>query len=231
MKPIFPLFLIFSVFFSFYGNASINALENKTEKYLEKRIESHDKRYSSFLLVLELLQEHDAKILVETGTARNGNLNFVGDGGSTIIFGDWAAHHRAKLYSIDQDLSAIKNAKNATKLYDKYIDFVVGDSIAILENFNQEIDFLYLDSFEYECENPNPSQEHHLKEIVTAYPFLHQNSIVMLDDCDLPSGGQGKFVIDFLLSNGWKIIHEGYQTILIQKNDLKYTHDDFLRRG
>jgi predicted O-methyltransferase YrrM len=224
MKPIFPLFLIFSVLLSFYGNASTNSLENKTEKYLEKRMVSTDKRYSSFLLILELLKEHDAKILVETGTARNGNLNFVGDGGSTIIFGDWATHHRAKLYSIDHDLSAIKNAKDATKPYAKYIDFVVGDSIAVLENFNQEIDFLYLDSFEYECDHPNPSQEHHLKEIVTAYPFLHQNSIVMLDDCDLPFGGQGKFVVDFLLSNDWKIIHEGYQTILVHKNNSKYTH-------
>jgi hypothetical protein len=77
------------------------------------------------------------------------------------------------------------------------------------------IDFLYLDSYDYEWNNPSPSQEHHLREIQAAFPRLHENSVVMIDDCALPQGGKGKLAIEYLKERGWKILLEQYQTILI----------------
>lgn len=53
----------------------------------------------------------------------------------------------------------------------------------------------YLDSFDFDISNPLPSQKHHLKEIEAAYDKLTDNSVVMIDDCDLPGGGKGKGVI------------------------------------
>lgn len=188
-------------------------------KYLSGRIETSDKRYPSFLMALELLKERKAKVFVETGTARYGDQQYIGDGGSTIIFGDWATQHHATLHSVDMDSAAIEKAKSVTKGYVKNINFCLSDSIEFLREFPQFIDFLYLDSYEYNSSNPLPSQTHHLNEMMAAYPILHEKSVVMVDDCDLPEGGQGKFVIEFLTERGWKVIFKGYQTILVQDQD------------
>ena len=187
----------------------------ESSQYLKERISESDKRYASFKMALELISERNAKALVETGTARFGDQEFGGDGGSTIIFGDWASNNDATLYSIDHSRTAIEKAQSATRQFVSNIQFSRSDTIAFLEKFDQPIDFLYLDSHEYDCNQPLPSQEHHLREIVSAFPSLHEKSIVMIDDCDLPSGGQGKLAIEFLIDRDWEIIHQGYQTILI----------------
>ena len=211
--------IFFCLFFSF------NALDAKVphtppknpfEKFLANRLPHKDKRYESFLTVLKLLKQRHAVILVETGTSRGGISNFEGDGGSTIIFGHWASKNDALLYSVDISLESILIAQAASKLYEDHIQFTCEDSLAFLREFNQPIDFLYLDSYDFEYDNPAPSQEHHLKEIQIAYPYLHADSVVMIDDCELPHGGKGKLVIEYLLDKGWEIVFKGYQVILIQ---------------
>ena len=185
-------------------------------QFLEDRLNHIDKRYGSFLEAINLLNERHAKVLVETGTSRGGASNFVGDGGSTIIFSHWASLNDAHLISVDIDSGALANARQASIPYADYIDFVCSDSIKYLSEFGQQIDFLYLDSYDFNAWNPAPSQLHHLAEIEAAYDKLHQDSIVMIDDCDLPFGGKGKLVIDFLLERDWKIVYQGYQVILVQ---------------
>lgn len=186
------------------------------EKYLEGRLWHADKRFASYLLVLGLLELRQAKILVETGTARNGNLNFGGDGGSTIIFGHWASQNQAKLYSVDIDPKAVINSQAVVQVYGEHVEVICADSLGFLANFDQPIDFLYLDSYDFEYNNPLPSQQHHLYELENAYSKLHKNSIIMIDDCDLPHGGKGRLAIDYLLERGWKIVFKGYQVILTQ---------------
>lgn len=210
------IFLFFLMFASFAGALHADCSSIKNSQFLTNRLKTTDSRYASFLLVLELLQHRNVQTLVETGTARDGDKNFFGDGGSTIIFGDWASKHNAKLSTVDIDPVAIANSKEATEMYEGYIDFFCHDSISFLKDFDRPIDFLYLDSFDFNFRDPQPSQEHHLAEIIAAYPKLHEKSIVMLDDCDLPYGGKGKLVIEYLLSRGWIIIYNGYQVILAQ---------------
>lgn len=183
-------------------------------RYLQNRLDENDKRFGSFLMALSLLKERKAQVIVETGTARYGIREFVGDGGSTIIFGDFAAQNGIEFHSVDHSPCHIATAKEATKENDGKISFTCSDSIEFLNQFSKEIDFLYLDSCEFEHNNPIPSQQHHLNELVAAYPCLHEKSIVMIDDCDLPHGGMGKEVIDYLTKEGWKIVYKGYQVIL-----------------
>lgn len=185
-------------------------------QYLKNRIASDDKRYASYIEVLNLLNERNAKLLVETGTSRGGDSNFIGDGGSTIIFGHWAKQNGAYLFTVDIDSGALANAEQAARDYSNTIDFVCCDSITFLSEFSQQIDFLYLDSYDFDGWNPSPSQNHHLKEIEAAYDKLHDETVIMVDDCDLPYGGKGKLVIEFLLERGWKIVYEGYQVILVR---------------
>jgi hypothetical protein len=97
------------------------------------------------------------------------------------------------------------------------VHLVEGDSVNFLKNFDRQIDFLYLDSYDFEKNNPSPSQQHHLREIEAAYDKLTPQSIVMIDDCDLAHGGKGKLVIAYLLDKGWSIYAQDYQVILVNK--------------
>ncbi|WP_068471337.1 class I SAM-dependent methyltransferase [Candidatus Protochlamydia phocaeensis] len=184
--------------------------------YLADRIPSTDKRYASLKLALDLMSQRQAKIVVETGTARCGAQGFIGDGSATLIFGEWALDHGSLLYSVDINPDAITAARMSIGPYNPNVQLVCQDSIAFLSQFNQSIDFLYLDSFDYDIFNPGPSQEHHLKEILAVYPKLTDNSVIMIDDCDVPGGGKGALVIPYLIDKGWKVLYSGYQVILIK---------------
>ena len=153
-------------------------------------------------------------MIVETGTARKGRKGCHDDGCSTIIFVDWLKNHQGEFYSVDISPKYIENARKGLGELKTFASLVCSDSVAFLTQFNKKIDFLYLDSYDFSVNNPKPSQEHHLKEIIAAYPHLAKDCIVMIDDCDLPHGGKGKLVIEFLLDHGWHIIAQGYQVIL-----------------
>lgn len=198
-------------------SASLLAGNCPCKKFLEGRIPEKTHRYNTFLYALNLMEERHVQTIVETGTARNGLKNCLGDGCSTMIFGDWARTHNAKLYSVDIDSQSLSNAAQDLGASLSFVNLVHSDSISYLRNFDKPIDFLYLDSYDFESNNPDPSQQHHLKELLAAYPKLHANTIVMIDDCDLPHGGKGKLVIDYLLQHDWKIVEQGYQVVLVRK--------------
>ncbi len=190
--------------------------EKQITTVLKNRISDYDdKRFVTFKYVLELMQKRHVKTIVETGTARKGECECRGDGCSTPIWGQWAQQTKAFVYSVDIDPKAIQDSSTACQAYLNRMKFITSDSIDFLRNFKKPIDFLYLDSYDFDYSNPAPSQEHHLKEIIAAYPRLHRKSIVMIDDCDLPLGGKGKLAIQYLLDKGWKVVISEYQVILI----------------
>jgi hypothetical protein len=199
--------------------------EISSDLFLEKRISPSDRRYPTFSKVLTMLEKVQAKTCIETGTSRNGDQNFAGDGDSTIIFSHWASLHQAHFYSVDIDPIALKNAEASCLPYYPHVDFICSDSIDFLTRFSAPIDFLYLDSYDFDRENPTPSQKHHFKEIMAAYPHLSPRCIVMIDDCDLPHGGKGKLAINFLLRNKWQIISKNYQVILVRKEYVDFFNE------
>jgi hypothetical protein len=184
-------------------------------------VRKHEKgslRYDSFNRVLYLMEERQVKTIVETGTTRAGWSpgTFGGDGGSTIIFGEWAMKNNAALFSVDISPEAVLKAKQAVRTFGDHVQIFQNDSIAFLKDFPHQIDMLYLDSYDYDSLDPGLSQRHHLKEIEAAYPKLTDRSIVMIDDCALPYGGKGKLVIEFLRERGWQIYMSQYQVILVK---------------
>ena len=190
--------------------------------YLRDKINPDNHRYGTFVAVLNLITERNVKTIVETGTSRHGSRNCAGDGCSTVIFAEWATNHGAAVYSVDINPQAIQSAMNALPIYyQESVNFITGDSVNFLFNFEKTIDFLYLDSYDFEVSKPMPSQLHHFREIVAAYPWLTPDSIVMIDDCDLPHGGKGKLAIKYLLDHGWVVFKSGYQVILVHKSSLQ----------
>ncbi|MEM7083820.1 MAG: class I SAM-dependent methyltransferase [Pseudomonadota bacterium] len=168
---------------------------------------------------LRLLTERRCSVLVETGVARNGLEKTKGDGASTIVFALWAKAHDARLHTVDIDGGAIATAKttlDSLHLTD-CVKLHTSDSVAFLEAFDEPVDFLYLDSYDYHRHDTSiqqASQEHHLKEFKAIESRLHDGSFVLIDDCDLPAGGKGKLVIDYMLGRGWKMHLLKYQALL-----------------
>lgn len=203
MKNFVKLFFVFFI---------MNSLSASLMDYLP----STDKRYASFALAKELIKQRQLYTWVETGTARNGATNCIGDGCSTMVYSDFLTELNGELYSVDIDPNAINCAQQALRLAKDRVHFFVSDSITFLKEFDKPIDFLYLDSYDFDFNNPSPSQIHHLKEIEAAYDKLHDNSVVMIDDCRLPHGGKGRLIIDYLIQRGWKKIFDGYQVIMVK---------------
>ncbi|MDQ5956717.1 MAG: class I SAM-dependent methyltransferase [Candidatus Rhabdochlamydia sp.] len=192
------------------------SFELPTCTYLNTKLKPLNLRYHTFAEALRLIQDRKLKRIIETGTSRCGGTNCSGDGCSSLIFTDYINKYGGEFYSVDIDKQALLNAQRDLKPGFKNAHFICSDSVGFLHNFSESIDFLYLDSYDFEVMNPLASQKHHLLEIQAAYPKLHKNSVIMIDDCMLPRGGKGKLVIDFLIKKGWRILVKGYQVILIQ---------------
>lgn len=183
------------------------------------------RRRVTFAKTLKLLNERNAKIIVETGTSRRGLTNTKGDGAATIVFGKWAQQNNAKMHSVDISAESVKGSQaevDRQSLNDT-VTVHLNDSLEFLDSFDQAIDFLYLDSYDYsktDKEIQTKSQEHHLKEFKIAEDKLHKNSIVLIDDCGLPGGGKGKTLVEYMLKKDWQIIIDAYQILLIKKGTL-----------
>ncbi len=209
--------LLSIIFFFVLGlSKAAFALQFSPNKILCGKIPKSNCRYHTFAFTLREIEQRGAKVLVETGTNRGGRSNCLGDGCSTWIFAEWASQHGAQLYSIDISAVNLRCSAEALGPEKEYVHFIESDSVAFLESFGQPIDFLYLDSYDFDSANPLPSQEHHLKEIQAAYPWLTEKTVIMIDDCDLPHGGKGALVIDYLLGKGWRIAAKSYQVVLVK---------------
>lgn len=75
-----------------------------------------------------------------------------------------------------------------------------------MSRFNRTVDFIYLDSYDFDEKNRLPSQIHHLKEIAAVCLRLNPKAIVLLDDSTLPCEGKCRFVSSFLVREGWKVV-------------------------
>lgn len=170
-------------------------------------------RGATFYQALMLAVARGSKTIVETGTCRRpGNWH---EGQSTLILGSFAERYQCKVWSCDIEPGSIDNSRNETASYASHITYVVSDSVAFLQSFSEPIDLLYLDSMDF---NPvgdhNPSQDHALREGQAALHALHDESIILIDDCNLPRGGKGGKVIPFLVEQGWQVIGLNYQVLL-----------------
>ena len=213
------LFVILIIIFLFLVYRIVRKVKYKSlypflpEKY------NFGKRRDTFLKAINIMTESGASLLVETGVARHGLAYSKSDGASTIVFGLFAKNNGAKLYSVDINPDNIATCQKTIDEMDlsSHIELNTSDSIKYLQSFPQKVDFLYLDSYDYNRNDPEiiqSSQNHHLEEIKAIEGKLHENSIILIDDCRLPGGGKGKKAIKYLQSNGWKILMNKYQVLL-----------------
>jgi hypothetical protein len=178
-------------------------------------------RRETLKLCIQALQNKPGFLIVETGCQRqdHGVLSWGDDGCSTLIFNLFSQRHRGSVISID--ISA-ENISYASKLNKGAGRFAVSDSVDYLTTFEfpEEIDLLYLDSFDFEPEFPKLSQQHHLNELTAVYEKLKPGCLILIDDADTNFDGQfvGKasLIIKFFESLNISPVHSGYQILYIK---------------
>ncbi len=183
-------------------------------------------RATSLSLVFELLDEKKNKdfFIVETGCMRadHGQLALGDDGASTYIFDDFINYYDGEVASVDINPD---NVRHAQKMVSDRTTVYCSDSVEFLWNIptKKKIDLLYLDSYDFEPENPIPSQKHHLKELTAVMKNLRKGSIIMVDDnantpefewfTKIAQGGKAGFVKEFMKDIGAELLLDEYQII------------------
>lgn len=184
-----------------------------------------DQRADGFRMIFEKLEERRLSRgpdyrpwIIETGSLRVMN-NWAGDGQSTRLFDSYAAHTGGSVITIDISPEAQQVViANCSAL----VTSIVDDSVAALHKIalgtnGRTVDLLYLDSFDFDQNDPLPSAFHHVKELLSAMPLLDDGTIVSVDDNFVqPNGartGKGVLVQRWFGDIGQPPIHEGYQYV------------------
>lgn len=165
-------------------------------------------RDPTFAVCLNWLMQTGGKRLIETGSFR--------DAGSTELFGDFCSRIGAHLWTVDINDKVIAVSKSRTAEYASCISYVHSDSVEFLRSFDQTIDFLYLDSGDYDRSNPLPAQRFHLREFEAALPKLNPRACVLIDDNEPKGGGKGELVRAPLMENGFICLLDAYQSAWVR---------------
>jgi SAM-dependent methyltransferase len=188
--------------------------------FTEKYRELSDSRFWSFKVALNIAFQRGFTNFVETGTTRL--VDDWGGGMSTLVLGDYCKHYGKHLWTIDIDPKCIEVAQQITSEFKDNITYVVNDSLYFLQTFNQQVDFLYLDSLdcpEYDApDSPRlkQAQEHQLNELKAAWDKLAPNAIVLLDDNGFENGGKAKLSREYLKEKGWTELVSFQQSLWIK---------------
>ena len=161
-------------------------------------IEKRKHRAEGFKIIFEELDklDRDDCIIVETGTIRKDSPD--GDGNALLLFEEYLENKIGRIFSIDIDHNAVNYARTIVK--NKTI-ISHNDSVKWLINslWTHSISLLYLDSLDFDGNNPEISAIHHLNEILAVYNKGHlRNCIVAIDDNFEPYYGKGMLVRRFL---------------------------------
>jgi hypothetical protein len=91
-----------------------------------------------------------------------------------------------------------------------------------LQSFDakNQIDLLYLDSFDFEPDSPELSQQHHLSELLSVYESLKSGCLILVDDADTNFDGsmfgKASLVIAFFESINLSPIIKSYQVLYVK---------------
>jgi hypothetical protein len=147
------------------------------------------------------------------------------DGHSSLLL----ARKADEFHTVDINIECSKLTRSELKKYNLWSKSNVycGDGIRFLQDFDKEINFLYLDAWDVEYSN---HAEMHLEAFKIAEPKLAKKSVILIDDTDVgyslekgfhndeeSLGGKGKLLIPYLLEKeNYKMIFKGRQTCFLK---------------
>jgi hypothetical protein len=172
-------------------------------------------RDKGFDLMLRHLRENPSPRLVETGCIR-AEEDWRGAGFSTYLLGAFACATQGRLDSVDCSPENCDFAARWIRIFGDHAEVHCSDSVGFLQQRNERIDLLYLDS----CDTTiSGHAEHGLLEIQAAERLLQSGSMVVFDDTCLLAGewrGKGRLGVPWLMNRGWRTLYSGHQTLLVR---------------
>ena len=146
--------------------------------------------------------------IVETGCLRQEG-NWAGAVQPTLAWDAVVNYQGGRVYSVDLD---VKAAALANSLTSDRTSVEANDSVAYLlhlATLGITVDLLYLDSYDIDWANPEPSMRHHEAELDAAWPMLAPGSIVAVDD-NRGDVGKGGLVAVVAERKGWTVLTNDY---------------------
>ena len=181
--------------------------EDRFRPNLLQRKETFTKLFSELVLA-----ETETFHIVETACLRK--TTDWGAGQSTVLFDLFVRSFGGRVTSIDITPEHFRLARSTTSDATTVIE---SDSVAYLQQYAAEhprsIDLLYLDSRDIDWDRPESSAEHHLRDLLAAWPALKRGALIVVDD-HFKDGqiGKSKLVVDYLATvPGATQIFESYQ--------------------
>ena len=194
-------------------------------------IEFHFNTYSEndhinkemFRLILNYFSGSSLNIL-ETGSAAHGTK-------SSLLFASYIKLYGGKFDTVDTNPD-IKKFYNF--LESRNIRFHSEDSLTYIKNLDnrviENLDLIYLDSYDLNLDNPSPSQEHGLNEFLLLNKKIKKGAIISIDDTPISFDkfsldkknkfnfipGKGRLVLDYLKEkpNLYETIYHDYSLVL-----------------
>ena len=206
----------------------------KYSEYFGRRKNTFEESYNH---VLSSMKEKDEYTIVELGSSRsfvtgglegclstnikywNPNEPKLWDWGAGIftkVFLENLKEVNHKLYTIDPNSDAIAIVKVICNNYEN-VSIIQDYSTNFINNFNDKIDFLYMDHMETSEE----AAKQHLEDakIIIEKDLMNKNGIILIDDIGSNIvDGKGKYSIPFLLENGYEIVIHEYQVLMKKKS-------------
>ena len=168
-------------------------------------------------------------VIVETGCIRQKG-NWGGDGNSSIMFNSFAEETGSTFVSIDIDPRHCELAKEVCPR----AKVICSDSVPALYRLRRSfsaVDFLYLDSFDIDWDNPHRSALHHFEELCAIAALLQPGSIVFVDD-NRESIGKGMYIKEYMNQIGAQMVHDGYQLgFIMPSGQRKGTKKENMKRA
>ena len=182
-----------------------------------------DKRSTGFDFVFNYLKDIKDPFIVETGCARIVG-NYTGDGQSSLLFDKYTNEYGGEFITVDLSPDSVANCRK--QMVCPRTAVVESDSVSYLYDLNEklktqsrQIDFLYLDSFDYTDHQRMESATHHLKELLAIQDSLKPGALIGVDDNWFNGDqrtGKGFLVLQYLEAYGIKPAFDGYQIFWIK---------------
>lgn len=168
-------------------------------------------RAGTFRLMLQtLLSRPGPYEIIETGTTRESG-DLASNGQSTLLFDLLVNCFGGRVVTIDIDPTNTRYCRGRTS---ERTTLICSDSVRALRALPQvaQADLLYLDSYDFDGNNPHPSCMHHMKELAAVWGRTKPSCLLAIDDCFGPEHGKHAYVARFLKSLGVGPHFAGYQT-------------------
>jgi hypothetical protein len=180
-------------------------------------------RYWTFQMALNILsQQTDNPVIIETGCQRQ--QDDIGAGMSTSIFGEYCQTYGGQLITVDMVEPHLRICQACTSMFASNIQYALSDSLSFLRSYKGRVDLLYLDSVDYPIGDQagdqalqTASQTHSLAEFCAAEDTLHNKTILLIDDNQLPGGGKPRMLKDYLETRNWVCLFDFQQSLWMPK--------------